>query len=68
MAVPSLEGSTGPGHHTWTPKVCKTMAFWAVLNGFGPLFYILWQFGVQIEATSGRQMVGVGPFPYKVQE
>ena len=23
------------------PKVCKRMAFWAVLSGFGPLFYIL---------------------------
>ena len=27
---------------TWTPKVCKIMAFWAIFNGFGPLFYILW--------------------------
>ena len=24
------------------PKVCKLMAFWAVLSGFRPLFYILW--------------------------
>ena len=26
---------------TWTPKVCLTMALWAVLRGSGPLFYIL---------------------------
>ena len=27
---------------TWTPKVCKIMAFWAAFSGSGPLFYILW--------------------------
>ena len=26
---------------TWTPKVCIIMAFWAIFNGFGPLFCIL---------------------------
>ena len=26
---------------TWTPKVCRIMAFMAVLTGLGPLFYIL---------------------------
>ena len=26
---------------TWTPKVYETTAFWAVLKGFGQLFYIL---------------------------
>ena len=26
---------------TWTPKVCETMAFWAISNGFGPFFYTL---------------------------
>ena len=26
---------------TWTPKVCKIMAFMAVISGLGPLFYIL---------------------------
>ena len=25
---------------TWTPKVCRTMAFWAILMGLGLLFYI----------------------------
>ena len=26
---------------TWTPKVCKVMAFMAVIVGLGSLFYIL---------------------------
>ena len=26
---------------TWTPKVCKIMAFWATFRGLGLLFYIL---------------------------
>ena len=26
---------------TWPPKVCKIMAFMAVIMGLGPLFYIL---------------------------
>ena len=26
---------------TWTPKVCKIMAFMAISMGLGPLFYIL---------------------------
>ena len=29
------------GGQTWTPKVCKIMAFMAVIGGLGPLFYIL---------------------------
>ena len=29
---------------TWTPKVCRRMAFWAIFKGFGPLFYLLWGF------------------------
>ena len=36
MGACRCEGST------WTPKVCKIMAIWAVFSGFGPLFYILW--------------------------
>ena len=40
------EGSLGPlarAHETptWTPKVCKIMAFWAIIKGLGLLFYIL---------------------------
>ena len=39
---------------TWTPKVCRIMAFWAIFRGIGPLSYILlgglgkgsWVFGV----------------------
>ena len=26
---------------TWTPKVGKIIAFWAVIMGLGPFFYIL---------------------------
>ena len=26
---------------TWAPKVCRIMAFWAVIMGLGLLFYIL---------------------------
>ena len=25
---------------TWTPEVCKILAFWAIYSGFGPLFYV----------------------------
>ena len=30
--------------YTWTPKVCRIIAFWAIFRGFGPLFYLLWGF------------------------
>ena len=26
---------------TWTPEVRKVIAFWDIVEGFGPLFYIL---------------------------
>ena len=29
---------------TWTPKVRRIMAFWAIFRGFGPFFYLLWGF------------------------
>ena len=29
---------------TWTPKVCRIMAFLAKVRGFGPLFYLPWGF------------------------
>ena len=29
---------------TWTPKVCRILAFWAIFRGFGPLFYLPWGF------------------------
>ena len=32
------------GDSTWTPKVCKIMAFMAVNMGLGLLFYILMGF------------------------
>ena len=31
---------------TWTPKVCKIMAFMAIIMGLGQLFYILLGFRV----------------------
>ena len=38
-----LLGRQGRGlSNTWTPKVCKIMAFWAIFGGFGLVFYILW--------------------------
>ena len=29
---------------TWTPKVRRIIAFWAIVYGFGSLFYLLWGF------------------------
>ena len=26
---------------TWTPKVCRIIAFWSIFPGFGLLFYLL---------------------------
>ena len=34
-----LGGYPKPYNLTWTPKVCRIMAFWAIFKGFGPLFY-----------------------------
>ena len=33
---------------TWTPKVCRIIAFLAVLGVLGPLFYILLGFGYRL--------------------
>ena len=33
---------------TWTPKVCKVMAFMAIIRGLGLLFYILLGFRYSI--------------------
>ena len=38
----------------WTPKVCKILAFMAVIMGVRPLFYILLGFRYDLE------IVGVG--------
>ena len=43
--VPGFLGVLGLGL-SWTPKVCRIMAFWAIFRGFGPLFYLLWGFRV----------------------
>ena len=40
--VLGLRGEVSPGHLvTWTPNVCKIMAFTAVILGLGLLFCIL---------------------------
>ena len=36
---------------TWTPKVCKIMAFMAIILGLGLLFYILSGFRYGIKRT-----------------
>ena len=36
-----LASRAGPFGLTWTPRVCKIIAFWAPCIGFGPSFYIL---------------------------
>ena len=36
---------------TWAPKVCKIMAFWAIIMGLGPSFYIL--LGVRVITFEG---------------
>ena len=38
--------------NTWTPKVCRLMAFWAIFRDFGPLFYLLWGLGSQKQGSS----------------
>ena len=39
-------GADIKNNSTWTPKVCRIIAFWAIIMGLGPLFYIL--SGVQV--------------------
>ena len=41
---------------TWTPEVCKIIAFWAIFRGFEPLFYLLW--GVQVLACCSCEGLG----------
>ena len=38
---------------TWTPKVCKIMAFMAIIRGLGLFFYILLGFRYCLNPTSG---------------
>ena len=45
--------------HTWTPKVCKRMAFWALFNVFGPSFYILR--GVQVRHPKYHRIETISP-------
>ena len=39
---------------TWTPKVCRIMAFWAIFKRFGPLFYLLLGFRYRVYTTEPR--------------
>ena len=46
---------------TWTPKVCKIMAFMAVIMGLGLLFYILLGFRntLNMENRMEHKMVSI---------
>ena len=50
-STPSLALMIWPS--TWTPQVCKIMAFWGVFSGFGVLFYILRGSRYSIHTISG---------------
>ena len=45
---------------TWTPKVCKIVAFMAVIMGLGLLFYILLGFRYTPNRLTGFIMHGSG--------
>ena len=40
QARPADSGLVVEGHATWTPTVCRIVAFSAIFGGFGLLFYI----------------------------
>ena len=44
FVIGTLENGASTNLTTWTPKVCKIMAFIAVIMGLRLLFYILWGF------------------------
>ena len=48
-----LRSAEGGKTCTWTPKVCKIMAFMAIFLGLGLLFYILWGFRWRFPTVSG---------------
>ena len=43
LRIPDILAGSTP-NPTQTPKVCKIMTFVAIINGSGPLFYMLWGF------------------------
>ena len=49
---------------TWNPKVCKTMAIWALFRSFGPSCCVhlgsrcLYHYGVYLRYMSTRAMIG----------
>ena len=61
MGVPGF--STGLARRsTWTPKVCKIMAFMAILMGLGLLFYILLGFRYHSDdSTHGPMLLSARP-------
>ena len=55
--------------YTWTPKVCKIMAFMAIIRGLGLLFYILLGFRYVIEGLTELQRKDVGAnFKYRIHD
>ena len=59
VPVLSLNHAVQVSRFTWTPKVCRIMAFMAVFNGFGLLFYLL--VGILVEGLRLRvESVGFG--------
>ena len=51
---------------TWAPKVCKIMAFMAVIRGLGLLFYLLLGSSYRGRVGSGRGYIGAKPLGFGV--
>ena len=45
-------------HSTWTPKVCRIIAFWAILRGLRQLRYLLLGFSSGSNSAMSTSMVG----------
>ena len=52
----------------WIPKVCKIIAFWAALSGFGPLFYILRKICFLRALGLGQSLVSIVHLSLLLQE
>ena len=48
---------------TWTPKVCKKMAFWAVVLGLSPHTFGVQACGISIQLVLLGSYVSNGPNP-----
>ena len=60
------------GSITWTPQVCRIMAFWPIFRGFRPLFlptledlgiYLLGCLRVRMFKKRRRRVLGLGQGP-----